>query len=49
MWRSKHNQLHFQKAHTNQITIFGFWKMTFTPLAYLLLLTMFPNLDLSID
>ena len=49
MWRSKHNQLHFQKAHTNQITIFCFWKMTLTPLAYPLLLTIFPNLDLSID
>ena len=49
MWRSKQNLLHFQNAHTNQTTIFCFWKMTLTPLAYPLLLNIFPNLDLSID
>ena len=49
LWRSKQNQLHFQKAHTNQITIYCFWKMKLTPLAYPFLFTIFPNLDLSIN
>ena len=49
LWRSKQNQLHFQKAHTNQITIYCFWKIKWTPLAYPFLFTIFPNLDLSIN
>ena len=49
MWKSKQNQLHFQKAHTNQSTICCFWKITLTPLAYPLPLTIFPKLDLSIE